>query len=148
MEVTTSSTQETQELAQQLAKKVKAGNVLALYGDLGSGKTTFTSYFVRALGFADRVQSPTFIIMRHYNKKQDGAVESGINKVYHVDLYRLTSAEEVLDLGWQEMLSEKDAITIIEWPELVEDLLPEETIKIKFEYLEENVRKINIQNLS
>jgi tRNA threonylcarbamoyladenosine biosynthesis protein TsaE len=148
MEITTSSTQETQKLAQRLAGKIVPNAVLALYGDLGSGKTTFTSYLVSALGFIDRVQSPTFIIMRHYNKKRDNALKNDIKKVYHVDLYRLTSAEEVLDLGWQEMLSEKDAIMIIEWPELVEDLLPAETIKIKFEYLEENVRKINIQNLS
>ena len=148
MEITTISTKETQELAQQLAEKIKPGDVVALYGDLGSGKTTFTSYLVCALGFIDRVQSPTFIIVRSYSKKASDPDKNNITKIYHTDLYRLSSVGEVLDLGWQEMLSEEGAIIIIEWPELVEELLPKKTIKIKFEYMEENVRKIDVQNLS
>lgn len=143
MEITTSSTQETKELARKVAKEVSPGDILALYGDLGSGKTTFTSYLVHALGFKDRVQSPTFIIMRLY---QEGG--NKVKKVYHLDLYRLISLDEVLEIGWQEMVEDKDSVLIIEWPEIVEDILPENVRKIKFTYLEENVRKITLQNLS
>lgn len=143
MEVTTSSTAETQKLAQQLAKKIKTGDILALFGDLGSGKTTFTSYLVNALGFKDRVQSPTFIIMRIYT--QSGG---SIKKIYHLDLYRLRELEEVLEAGWQEMIEDKEAVLIIEWPEIIDSILPERAIKISFKYLDENVRKINLQNLS
>ncbi len=143
MEVTTSSTQETKKLAQQLAKKVKPDMVIALYGELGSGKTTFVSFLVKALGFDSRVQSPTFVLIRHY-KKNTGEIKS----IFHVDLYRIIEAKEVEGLGLHELFEEKDALVIIEWPELLENYLPEGTIKIYFTYLDENSRRINVQNLS
>jgi len=132
MEIITGSTEETKKFACEIAKKTKSGDVLALYGDLGSGKTTFTRYFVEALGFKNRVQSPTFVIARKYGN------------VNHVDLYRLTSEKEVEELGLEELLADKKAITIIEWPELSEKLLPKNTSKIHFEYVDENTRKINL----
>lgn len=141
MEITSESTQETEELAQQLARQTKPGDVLALYGELGSGKTTFTGFYVKALGFESRVQSPTFIIIRRY-KKDNG----GIKVVYHADLYRLTKREELEDLGLDEMFEDEEAVTIIEWPELLEEILPENARKIKFSYIDENVRSINVQD--
>ena len=141
MEITSKSTKETQKLAEQLAAKIKPGNVLALYGDLGSGKTTFTNFLVKALGFESRVQSPTFVIIRRY-KKDSGEIK----KVFHVDLYRLTKSEELGDLGFEEMFQDEEAITIIEWPELLEKTLPEDAKKLFFEYIDENVRKINVQD--
>ncbi len=140
MEITTYSTEETKKLAQQLAKNASNGDVFALYGDLGSGKTTFTSYFVEALGVHARVQSPTFVIVRQYEDKQ-----AVIKKVFHLDLYRLTDLESIKDIGIEEMLADKDAIKIIEWPEMVESIIPSSTVKIKFEYVSENERKINVQ---
>lgn len=133
MENITYSTEETKELAFELAKNVKKGDTLALYGGLGSGKTTFTRYFVEALGINRRVQSPTFIVARKYGY------------INHVDLYRLTSEVEALEIGIQEMIAD-DSITIIEWPEIIEELLPENCIKIYFEYIDENTRKITIKN--
>ena len=135
MESITKSTEETKKLAIELAKKTKKGSVLALYGDLGSGKTTFTRFFVEALGLKNRVQSPTFVVARKYGY------------VNHVDLYRLTSEEEARDIGIEEMLVDKNMITLIEWPEIINNLLPKETVKIYFEYIDENTRKITIENL-
>jgi len=135
MENITKSTEETKKLAFEIAKKIKPGTTVALYGDLGSGKTTFTRYFVQALGIENRVQSPTFVVARKYGD------------INHVDLYRLTTEEEAVDIGIEEMLEDIDKITIIEWPEIIEELLPEETIKIYFEYIDENTRKITIKNL-
>lgn len=132
MEIITRSTEETKKLASEIAKKIKLGDTLALYGDLGSGKTTFTRYLIESLGLKNRVQSPTFVIARKYGH------------INHVDLYRMTSEKEVEDLGIKEVLEDKNSITIIEWPELAEKLLPENTIRIYFEYVDENSRKIRI----
>jgi tRNA threonylcarbamoyladenosine biosynthesis protein TsaE len=129
------------ELAGELAKKLKPNNVLALYGDLGAGKTTFTRFLVEVLGFDSRVQSPTFILVRNYNKK-----EGRIKKVNHVDLYRLNNVNEVLDIGINEMIEEKDSITVIEWPEILNEMLPDNTMKIFFEYVDEDKRKVKIEN--
>lgn len=143
MEVTVNNTEETERLAQQLAKKIPSNSVIALFGDLGSGKTTFTSYLVRSLGYGGRVQSPTFVIMRDYKiNSQDKKYV-----IHHLDLYRLQSLDEILDVGFMDILQE-ESVKIIEWPELVEKVLPEHTIKIYFEYVSENERKINVQNIS
>ncbi len=141
MEITSNSTQETNRLAEKLAKKTKPGDVFALYGNLGSGKTTFTNFLVKALGFDSRVQSPTFVIIRTYNKNL-----GKIRKVYHVDLYRLTRPEELDDLGWEEMFEEEDAVVIIEWPEFLEENLPKGVKKLRFTYVDENTRKIDVQD--
>ncbi len=141
MEISSKSTRETQELAERLAKEIKPGNVLALHGDLGSGKTTFTNYLAKALGFESRVQSPTFVIVRIY-KRDKGPIK----KIYHVDLYRLTKPEELDDLGLDEMFEDQNTITVIEWPELLEGKLPEGSKKLFFEYVDENTRKINVQD--
>jgi tRNA threonylcarbamoyladenosine biosynthesis protein TsaE len=167
MEITALSTQETKELAEAIAKKIRPKTVLALHGDLGTGKTTFTSFLVKALGMDSRVQSPTFVLIRKYSKKagQSNVIsaknaENTIDtenskknvysnlKVYHIDLYRLTNISEVVDLGLEDVLSEENAIFVIEWPEIAEELLPENTIHIYFENFGEDGRKINVQNLA
>ena len=135
MENITHSTKETKRLAFEVARKITSGATIALYGDLGSGKTTFTKFFVEGLNLKNRVQSPTFVVARKYGN------------VNHVDLYRLTSDEEAKDIGIEEMLVDKNEITLIEWPEIINNLLPKETVKIYFEYVDENTRKITIENL-
>ncbi len=139
MEVLSKSTNQTKELAGSIAKKLKSGAVVGLYGDLGAGKTTFAGFLVHALGIDRRVQSPTFVIARKYIGKK--------LTVNHIDLYRLQDPEELQDLGLQEFFEEKSAITLIEWPEVAEVFLPEGTIRIYFEYVNENTRKIKVQNL-
>ncbi|MBI2414358.1 tRNA (adenosine(37)-N6)-threonylcarbamoyltransferase complex ATPase subunit type 1 TsaE [candidate division WWE3 bacterium] len=153
MEILSISAEQTKELACILARKLKPKDVLALHGDLGSGKTTFTSFLVAALGIEKRVQSPTFVILRRYvraiNLEINSATTTKINAVNHLDLYRLQTAAEVVDIGISEILDESDAVTIIEWPELAKKLLPKErTIDIYFEQgKDELTRKITIQNL-
>lgn len=142
MEILSKSTEETKKLAGGIAKELKPGAVLALYGDLGSGKTTFTTFLVHALGIEKRVQSPTFVILRKYSKDGGG----GISNVNHLDLYRLQGAEEVLDLDIAEIFGEPNSITVIEWPEVVESFLPQNTKKIYFEYASDDERKIRVQD--
>lgn len=139
MEYVSKSLDDTKKIAQEIAQMLHIGGVVALTGELGSGKTTFTRYLVENLGISSRVQSPTFVIHRRY---------SGDTKaVNHFDFYRIASKEEILDTGLLESLNNSGEICIIEWPEMIADILPEKTIAIKFEYLEENSRKVYVQNL-
>ena len=148
MEKIVNSTEETEQLAGEVAKKLKRGDVLALYGDLGAGKTTFTRFLVKALGFTGRVQSPTFVLARVYNLDLNNVSSSGsgsrINRINHLDLYRLQNKEEVGGLGIKEYFDQPDSLTVIEWPEVAEDYLPENTVKIIFEDLGDSKRKITI----
>ena len=140
MEVISRSTEDTKRLAESLAAGLKNNSVIALYGELGSGKTTFTTYLVKALGLDVRVQSPTFVIVRKYSN------EGKIGIVNHIDLYRLTSKEEVGEIGIAELIKDFNTITIIEWPEMAEHLLPVGTVKVKFETVDENTRRIYVQD--
>lgn len=139
MEISTHSPDETKKLAIGIAKKIKKGDVIALYGDLGSGKTTFTRFLVKALGLESRVQSPTFVVVRKY-------VGDKLT-LNHIDLYRLLSQEEAKDIGIEEILLDSETVTVIEWPEIIENLLPKKTIRINFKYIGENERNITLQNL-
>ena len=143
MEITSNSTKETKKLAKELAKKIKEGDTLALYGDLGSGKTTFVRFLVEALGIKSRVQSPTFIIARKYSN-QDASNIKGVN---HIDLYRFQTKDEVAALDLSELLNKENEISVIEWPEVAEDYLSERTIRIYYEYLGEDKRKIKVENI-
>ncbi len=138
------TTRHTKKLAEQIAPTLTPNTVVALFGDLGSGKTTFTSYLVGALGIKAIVQSPTFVLVRRY--AGDGI--NGIKIVNHVDLYRIANVSELADLGLPELFTEPHAITVVEWPELCEPILPKNAVRITFEYVSENERAINVQNLS
>ena len=142
MEVSSSSAKETRELAKRVAKSLKGGEVLALYGNLGAGKTTFVQGLVEALGIKAKVLSPTFVLIRHY-------LNSGgkIKKVNHVDLYRIVQSDDAQGLGILDFCFDRDSITVIEWPEVMKKELPEGTINIFFETVSENERKINVPNL-
>lgn len=148
MEILSKATQDTKKLAGEIADKVHGGRVIALYGDLGAGKTTFVRYFVEALGIDARVQSPTFVLVREYTSDSS---ETRVHKVYHVDLYRLKSKEDLEDLNLEELFEDPGSVTLIEWPELAESILPEDTVKISFTALpgegNEEKRKIHVQNL-
>jgi len=134
--VTKSST-ETQQIATQFSKSLKGGEVLAFFGNLGSGKTTFIQGLAKGLGVKQRIISPSFIIVREY------ALSS--NKFYHVDLYRIENSESLKNLGLSEIIGSKDSITAIEWAEKLKPL-PKKRIEIHIEYLEEDKRKITVQN--
>jgi tRNA threonylcarbamoyladenosine biosynthesis protein TsaE len=132
------SEEETKEYAREFAHRLKGGEVLALIGNLGSGKTTFTQGLAEGLGIKQRILSPTFVLMRSY------PFQKGKKRLtlYHIDLYRLEKPEEAKALGLEEIWSEPKNIVLIEWAEKIKELLPKKTIRIEFEYLDENVRKI------
>jgi tRNA threonylcarbamoyladenosine biosynthesis protein TsaE len=110
-------------IAKKIAEKLTMGDTLLLYGNLGSGKTYFTSKLCAYLGVKSLVNSPSYVLLNEYEGKY---------KIFHYDLYRLTSAEEIMELGIMDRLFE--GITIIEWPELIKKYLPKKCISIHFEH--------------
>ncbi len=131
---------ETENVAREFARVLKPGAVIALIGDLGSGKTTFTQFVAKELGANAVVNSPTFLIQKEYMLKND----RGIDILYHLDLYRLASEKEVEEVGLKEILLDKKAMTFIEWPEKASGLLPQDTHFLTFTYLNETTREIVI----
>jgi len=119
-----------------LAKTLKPGNIIALYGELGAGKTIFVQGLAKGLGYEGKVFSPTFIFMRPYKLK--GIIKT----LYHIDLFRLEGVPDLKNIGIEEFLSETDAVSVIEWAEKIEYLLPKNVIKIKIERKSETDRKI------
>lgn len=121
------SERQTKRLAEALASHLKGGEILALSGALGSGKTTFVKGLARGFGLRTRVVSPTFVIIRPHE------IPAYRGKTfYHVDLYRLKSAGDLWELGFSEILQNQKNIVVIEWPEMARRFLPKRTIKIKF----------------
>jgi tRNA threonylcarbamoyladenosine biosynthesis protein TsaE len=131
----THSVNETYAVAEEFAQSLKGGEVICLYGDLGYGKTTFTQGLAKGLGIRSKILSPTFIIVRSYKHTYT---------VYHIDLYRLTHEQEIIDLGVLDFMQDKENIVIIEWPEKMGTLLPAKRIDIVFDYLDEYSRNITI----
>lgn len=130
------SPEETKDFAEKFAKNIKPPKLIALYGGLGSGKTTFAQGLAIGLGIKKRVLSPTFVFIREY------PLNNG-QLFYHVDLYRLESDQDLATIGLSDILKTKNALIAIEWPEKIEALLPASTTRIKFEVLGESKRKIS-----
>lgn len=128
----------TERLAKDFAKMLCGGEVVLLDGDLGAGKTTFTRSVLRALGVKDEVTSPTFTIMREYDGKRF--------KIYHFDMYRMTSGQEAREFGLEEYIysNDKRAIVFIEWPEKIKDILSGQFVNVKISLVDENKRKFEI----
>ena len=143
MEIVLGSLKDTQKLAVKIAKEVarKGGPaVLALYGDLGAGKTTFVQFLARALGVKDKVLSPTFVIIKIYVLPTQARL--GYSFLTHIDAYRLKSAEELLGLGLRDILKDKENIVVVEWPEKMERYLPKNAVRIYFEVAGPKARKV------
>ncbi len=117
--------------ARELAKYIQRGDVIALSGPLGAGKTFFTREFCAALGVQEIVSSPSYVLMHEYG-----------DDVVHLDLYRLDSEEEVWELGLHEIFGRKTLL--IEWPSLAESILPRNTIHLNFEYRDQH-RKVTLE---
>ena len=113
--------------------------ILSLSGDLGSGKTAFVKELGKVLGLKEEILSPTFVIMKRYKIKN-----SKYKNLIHIDAYRIEDPRELLVLNWQEIVSDKDNLIAIEWPEKVERLIPPNSPKIKFEFVDENVRRVTL----
>ena len=138
MEVITKSAQETQKLGEKMGRDLAFDKlrprILCLYGDLGSGKTTFIQGVAKGLGVKRRIISPTFVFIKQYN-----------SHFYHVDLYRIEKAEEAKGLGLEEIFSDSQAVVAVVWAEKIKKILPKKRIDIQFKYLNYNERKIIIR---
>ncbi|MEK9129875.1 MAG: tRNA (adenosine(37)-N6)-threonylcarbamoyltransferase complex ATPase subunit type 1 TsaE [Patescibacteria group bacterium] len=139
MKFITKSPEETYRVAQKLIEKLNPGDILALKGNLGSGKTCFAQGLAMALGVKKTVTSPTFTLLKIYPVKS-----KQIKKIYHFDLYRINNEKEFLNLGFEEIYKKKDGIIVIEWPERAKKNLPQKTINIIFKFIDENIREIEI----
>lgn len=133
----TNSDKETKDLGRNFAKDIKLGDTLVFFGNLGSGKTTFIQGLAKGLGIEKRIISPTFIIVRHYNLHPN-------RSFYHVDLYRTETKNDLLGLGLDQILKEKNSIVTIEWGEKLGELMPEKRIEIKLKNLGDK-REISIE---
>lgn len=142
----------------ELSEKNRGSLVIALYGDLGSGKTTFVQGIAKGLGIKRRIISPTFIIVRTYELKNQKSILrqtqdknqnynskfKNLELFYHIDLYRIESVEQIEALGLDEVLKYPENIVVIEWAEKMGDLLPKERWDIRFDHLEGDRRRIVI----
>ncbi len=137
MEYLTNSEQETEALGEELAKDLRPGEVLALYGELGSGKTALVRGLCRGLGLHDHVTSPTFTIVNEY-------ASGGRLPLFHFDMYRLGSADELFDIGWEDYL-DRGGVCCVEWSENVEDAFDGTETRVVFEKTGETGRHIRVE---
>lgn len=117
---------DTLNLAKELASSVEPGSIIALIGNLGVGKTTFSKYFAREIGIGETVQSPTFTVVREYRNAE--------LPLYHFDVYRVNDEDELFEMGFFEYIDKQDGVCLIEWADLIMDMLPKETLIVKMDY--------------
>lgn len=142
IKIISKSEKETKLLAKKVASSLKGGEILALIGELGAGKTFFTQSLAHILGVKEKITSPTFILLKTYR-----ATGKKIKKIYHLDAYRLKSANDLTDLGILEFLGAKKSLTVIEWADKVKKILPAKTLFIKIKILsKDKLREFKIYN--
>lgn len=129
------SAEETEAIGKELGSKLKKGQVVSLRGSLGAGKTVFAKGIARALGINESIVSPTFTLVQEYD---------GAEKLFHLDIYRLSGEDEFESMGGEEFLY-PDGITLIEWSEKIEDMLPDDTLFINIEIEDNQDRVIEIK---
>ena len=132
---TTHSEQETEALGADFAQKLPAGAVVALYGDLGCGKTAFVRGMARGMGLAATVTSPTFTIVNEYD---------GPRPLFHFDMYRLGGADELYDIGWEDYLA-RDGVCAVEWSENVPGAFMGDEITVRFRKISDTDREITVE---
>lgn len=128
------SEDETQKIGYEVAEKIKKGDVISLTGSLGAGKTVFAKGFAKQLGIKEAIVSPTFTLVQEYD---------GREKMYHLDLYRLSGEDEFESMGGEDFLY-SDGVTLIEWSEKIESMLPDDTIYVRITINEDLTRTIEI----
>jgi len=137
-EIITKNAEETKSLGKEIAENVSGGEIFCLKGELGAGKTTFSQGFLRGLGVEGALTSPTFVVMKEYAIKDESFK---LKKIYHIDTYRGES-EDILNLGWEGMIKDKENIILVEWPEKIKDIIPKDAVWLEFESIDEKKRKI------
>ena len=137
VEKITSSEEETELFAEELSSIIKGSDIICYFGEVGAGKTVFTRGLCKGLGVTGYVNSPSYIILNQYTGKD--------NTIYHYDLYRISDAEELTEIGFYDFAGKENSITIIEWSEKLEDELPKQRIDIIIEVIDETKRKFKIK---
>jgi tRNA threonylcarbamoyladenosine biosynthesis protein TsaE len=115
--------------------------VVALYGNLGAGKTTFTKNLAKKLNITENVTSPTFVIQKNFQINDD----PNFKKLIHIDTYRIDLQDELERLGWHDNINHPENLIAVEWPENIEDILPENTIRLRFEFIDETTRRVEMK---
>lgn len=138
LEINIQSLEQIREAAHRFVEAMGDNTVFALYGKMGAGKTTFIKAVCEELGVSDIITSPTFAIVNEYRSDTAGEL------IYHFDFYRIKKLEEVYDMGYEDYFY-SGALCFIEWPELVEELLPGNTVKVTIEEVENGAREVTLE---
>lgn len=142
MQLITNSEQVTKEFGSKFAAKLKGGEVLCLFGELGTGKTTFVKGLAEGLGVTEGITSPTFTLLNVYKISN---IKYPISSLVHIDTYRLKNERELIEIGAEDYLGEPGTVAVVEWPEKIPNILKnKKTLNIKLEHLENNRRKITV----
>ncbi|MGP1422532.1 MAG: tRNA (adenosine(37)-N6)-threonylcarbamoyltransferase complex ATPase subunit type 1 TsaE [Prevotella fusca] len=135
MEITIKNLDTIHEAAKEFIKGMGEGKVFAFYGKMGAGKTTFIKALCEVLGVEDVITSPTFAIINEYTDGND-------EPIYHFDFYRIKKLEEVYDMGYEDYFYSGN-LCLLEWPELIEEILPENVVKVTIEEQADGTRKLS-----
>ena len=138
MEIKIPSLDHIHEAASAFIEAIGNSRIIAFYGKMGAGKTTFIKAVCENLGVTDVINSPTFAIVNEY-------LDGNEQPIYHFDFYRIKKAQEVLDIGFEDYIY-SGCLCLMEWPEYIEELLPEETLKVSIEENQDGSRTITINN--
>ena len=142
MQISSNSTLQTKKIAQLLAEELRGGEIICLAGDLGAGKTTFAQGLLKGLKIKGPYTSPTFAIVKEYKINLKFKISNlKLLSVYHIDAYRIT-AKDLLELGFGDFVGKKNTVVILEWPEKVKKIIPEDAVWINFRWVNEKAREI------
>ena len=140
MEIKINSLDNIREAAKQFIAAMEENTVFAFYGKMGAGKTTFIKAICEELGVTDVINSPTFAIVNEYRSDETGEL------IYHFDFYRIKKLDEVYDMGYEDYFY-SGALCFIEWPELVEEVLPGDAVKVTIEEVEDGTRSVRLESI-
>ena len=140
MEIKINSLDNIREAAKQFIAAMEDNTVFAFYGKMGAGKTTFIKAICEELGVTDVINSPTFAIVNEYRSDETGEL------IYHFDFYRIKKLDEVYDMGYEDYFY-SGALCFIEWPELVEEVLPGDAVKVTIEEMEDGTRSVRLESI-
>lgn len=145
--IITQSAEDTKRIASELLSRLRGVNVILLYGDLGSGKTTFSQGIGEALEISQRMISPTFLLVRKYDIPLKGKANGSFQTLYHIDLYRIEGEDQLDELGIFDFIRDPGNLVVIEWAEKMGARIPLQRIDVKFEHLEAQKREVSITSI-
>jgi len=133
------SPKETLALAQKISRKLEGGEVIALNGELGSGKTTFIKGLAKSSAVKEEITSPTFVVLKSYQ----GKIKDKEIVLVHIDAYRINNIDDIKSVGIEDYLERNDVVMVVEWAERIKEILPADLYQINFKFIDENTREIS-----